>query len=83
MIDFIPFATEQKRGLSTRVSLSKALEQQGFKNVRYEQVESQKPKDEVIYQAVGKNKEVDVDYVIAKWNRRMENPEDNIKRLIE
>lgn len=30
-IDFIPFATEQKRGLSTRVSLSKALEQQGFK----------------------------------------------------
>lgn len=29
-IDFIPFATEQKRGLSTRVSLSKALEQQGF-----------------------------------------------------
>ena len=31
-IDFIPFATEQKRGLSTRVSLSKALEQQGFKS---------------------------------------------------
>ncbi|MBQ5319832.1 MAG: plasmid recombination protein [Oscillospiraceae bacterium] len=30
-IDFIPFATEQKRGLSTRVSLTKALEQQGFK----------------------------------------------------
>ena len=30
-IDFVPFATEQKRGLSTRVSLSKALEQQGFK----------------------------------------------------
>ncbi len=29
-IDFIPFATGQKRGLSTRVSLSKALEQQGF-----------------------------------------------------
>ena len=26
---------------------------------------------------------MDVDYVIAKWNRRMENPEDNIKRLIE
>jgi beta-lactam-binding protein with PASTA domain len=36
------------------------IEQQGFKNVRYEQVESQKPKDEVIYQSVGKNKEVDV-----------------------
>ena len=31
-IDFVPFATEQKRGLSTRVSLSKALEQQGFKS---------------------------------------------------
>ncbi len=28
-IDFVPFATEQKRGLSTRVSLTKALEQQG------------------------------------------------------
>ena len=37
------------------------MEQQGFKNVRYEQVESQKPKDEVIYQSVAKNKEVDVD----------------------
>ncbi len=31
-IDFIPVATESKRGLSTRNSLSKALEQQGFKN---------------------------------------------------
>lgn len=30
-IDFVPFTTEQKRGLSTRVSLTKALEQQGFK----------------------------------------------------
>lgn len=29
-LDFIPFATNQKRGLSTRVSLRKALEQQGF-----------------------------------------------------
>ena len=37
------------------------MEQQGFRNVRYEQVESQKPKDEVIYQSVGKNKEVDID----------------------
>ena len=36
------------------------MTQQGFKNVRYEQVESQRPKDEVIYQSVGKNKEVDV-----------------------
>ncbi|MBO5558409.1 plasmid recombination protein [Ruminococcus sp.] len=29
-IDFVPFATEQKRGLSTCNSLSRALEQQGF-----------------------------------------------------
>lgn len=29
-IDFIPFATNQKRGLSTRNALTKALEQQGF-----------------------------------------------------
>ena len=29
-INFVPFATEQKRGLSTRNSLSKALEQQEF-----------------------------------------------------
>ena len=28
-LDFVPFATGQKRGLSTRVSLTKALEQQG------------------------------------------------------
>lgn len=31
-IDFIPIVTESKRGLSTRNSLSKALEQQGFKS---------------------------------------------------
>ena len=37
------------------------MEQQGFRNVRYEQVESQKPEGEVVYQSVGKNKEVDVD----------------------
>ena len=36
------------------------MEQQGFKNVRYEQVESQKPENEVIYQSVAKNKEIDV-----------------------
>ena len=30
-IDFVPFAIGQKRGLSTRNSLSKALEQQGFR----------------------------------------------------
>ena len=29
-IDFVPFATNQKRGLSTRNALIKALEQQGF-----------------------------------------------------
>ena len=43
------------------LSRAKALmEQQGFKNVRYEMVESQKPKDQVIYQSV-ENREVDVD----------------------
>ena len=31
-IDFIPVATENKRGLSTKNSLSKAFEQQGFKS---------------------------------------------------
>ena len=30
-IDFVPFITSSKRGLSTRVSLKKALEAQGFK----------------------------------------------------
>ena len=35
------------------------MEQQGFKNVRYEQVDSQKPENEVIYQSVAK-KDVDV-----------------------
>lgn len=29
-IDFVPVATEQKRGLSTRVSMKQALKQQGF-----------------------------------------------------
>ena len=29
-LDFVPFATDQTRGLSTRVSLTRALEQQGF-----------------------------------------------------
>ena len=36
------------------------MDQQGFKNVRYEQVESQKPENEVIYQSVAKNTEIDV-----------------------
>jgi len=31
-VDFIPVATESKRGLKTRNSLSKALEQQGYKS---------------------------------------------------
>lgn len=29
------------------------------------------------------SEEVDIDFVIEKWKRRMDNPEDNIKRLIE
>ena len=32
---------------------------------------------------VSGSKEVDLDFVIEKWKRRIENPEDNIKRLIE
>ena len=36
------------------------MTQQGFKNVRYEQVDSQKPQNEVIYQSVAKNKEIDI-----------------------
>lgn len=31
-IDFVPFTTESKRGLDTRVSLKKALESRGFKS---------------------------------------------------
>ena len=34
---------------------------QGFTNVRYEKMESQKPMGEVIYQSVSKNVEVDVE----------------------
>ena len=29
------------------------------------------------------SEEVDIDYVIVKWRRRIEDPEENIKRLIE
>ena len=29
------------------------------------------------------SEEVDIDFVIEKWKRRIENPDDNIKRLIE
>ena len=36
------------------------LDQQGFSNVRYEQVESQKPVNEVIYQSVAKNTDTDI-----------------------
>jgi len=36
------------------------MEQMGFKKVRYEQMESQKPKNEVIYQSVAKGTDVDV-----------------------
>lgn len=32
-IDFVPFATGQKRGLSTRVSMKQALKQQGFTGI--------------------------------------------------
>lgn len=36
------------------------MEQRGFDNVRYEPVESQKPENEVVYQSVEKDKEIDV-----------------------
>ena len=36
------------------------LESMGFKNVRYEQTESQKPINEVVYQSVKSNEEIDV-----------------------
>ncbi len=45
------------------VSLDRVKEQMellGFQNVRYEQVESQRPKNEVVYQSVAKGKETDV-----------------------
>ena len=32
---------------------------------------------------VSGSEEVDIDFVIAKWKRRIENPDDNIERLIE
>ena len=32
---------------------------------------------------VSGSEEVDLDFVIEKWKRRIENPDDNIKRLIE
>ena len=40
-IDFIPFTTNSKRGLETRVSLKKALDQQGFKGGSKSQTEMQ------------------------------------------
>lgn len=36
------------------------MDQLGFTNVRYEQVESQKPVNEVVYQSVAKNTDTDV-----------------------
>ena len=38
-VDFIPVATEQSRGLSTRVSMKQALKQQGFVGVGRKQTE--------------------------------------------
>jgi hypothetical protein len=32
-VDFVPVATEQSRGLSTRVSMKQALKQQGFEGL--------------------------------------------------
>ena len=38
-VDYIPVATEQTRGLSTRVSMKQALKQQGFTGVGRKQTE--------------------------------------------
>ena len=38
-VDFIPVATEQSRGLSTRVSMKQALKQQGFEGLGRKQTE--------------------------------------------
>lgn len=38
-VDYIPVATEQTRGLSTRVSMKQALKQQGFTGVGQKQTE--------------------------------------------
>ena len=38
-VDFIPVATEQSRGLSTRVSMKQALKQQGFEGQGRKQTE--------------------------------------------
>ena len=38
-VDFVPVATEQSRGLSTRVSMKQALKQQGFESLGRKQTE--------------------------------------------
>ena len=38
-VDFVPVATEQSRGLSTRVSMKQALKQQGFESLGHKQTE--------------------------------------------
>ena len=38
-VDFVPVATEQSRGLSTRVSMKQALKQQGFEGIGRKQTE--------------------------------------------
>ena len=60
------------------------MEQQGFKNVRYEQVESQKPENEVIYQSVGKNKEVDVtSEIIVHYSLGPQNVEESVPETVQ
>ena len=38
-VDFVPVATGQSRGLSTRVSIKQALKQQGFESLGRKQTE--------------------------------------------
>lgn len=63
-----PSVVEQKMpnvvGMSVDVARN-VLKQLGFENVKTETVESQKPKDEVIYQSVTAETEVDVDSEIT------------------
>ncbi len=52
------------------------LSEQGFTNVRAEPVESSKPKDQVVYQSVEKNKEIDVtSEIIIHYSKGQEETE--------
>lgn len=62
-VDFVPFATEQKRGLSTRVSLKKALEQQGVVALGKKESEWQQwaKKEKEVMSAIAKKFGLDIE----------------------